>query len=414
MTREKSLAMVAAICLVLLAQAAAVHAATSVFPVPETTNVNDGESFTVDINISTDANVFGVIVPIEFDNAVLNVTGITEGEFLSKDGNLTFLSDKVNNTKGRIYCTVTRLGYNVSGVTGDGTLFTVNFDTLGSGWSGINLTGVEVYDPDVVLIPSTSTNGSAAVNGMPVMDPLGNMSVDEEELLRFTVNATDPDDDTLTYGAQNLPSGATFIGGTFSWTPSDTQEGVYSVNFTVTDGSLTDFEVINITVVDVPPNVAPEITWYSPTASLVEMIGGQAQLFNHTSTDSNGDPLSYSWKFNGSEQSTNKSWIFSPDTSDCGISTVTLDVSDGEFTDNQSWTVEVSLGGDTNNDNTVSIADLQAISDAMNSEPGDADWNEDADVALLDTDIMKIVPGSDGLVSFRDLVYTASKYGRSC
>jgi hypothetical protein len=69
--------------------------------------------------------------------------------------------------------------------------------------------------------------------------------------LTFTVTASDPDNDALTLSASNLPSGATFTPatGVFSWTPSYSQAGTYTlVHFAVSDGSLTDTEDITITV----------------------------------------------------------------------------------------------------------------------------------------------------------------------
>jgi hypothetical protein len=71
------------------------------------------------------------------------------------------------------------------------------------------------------------------------------------EHLTFTVSATDPDNDSLIYSASNLPPGATFDPQTrtFSWTPGYDQAGVYpNVHFEVSDGELTDFEEITITV----------------------------------------------------------------------------------------------------------------------------------------------------------------------
>jgi len=50
-----------------------------------------------------------------------------------------------------------------------------------------------------------------------------------------------------------LPRGAAVNAttGEFTWTPSYTQAGVYSLRFSVSDGSLEDFEVVTITVVNV-------------------------------------------------------------------------------------------------------------------------------------------------------------------
>jgi len=93
-------------------------------------------------------------------------------------------------------------------------------------------------------------------NRPPVLDPIGDKSVNVGVLLQFTVLATDPDGDPLTYSADNLPSGASFDPGTrtFSWTPSSGQAGTYpNVQFQVSDGALTDSENITITVLSPVP-----------------------------------------------------------------------------------------------------------------------------------------------------------------
>jgi len=88
-------------------------------------------------------------------------------------------------------------------------------------------------------------------NSAPVLNSIGNKTVNEGSLLSFAVSAADPDGDALTYSASNLPLGATFDPATrtFSWTPTYTQAGSYAnIRFEVTDGSLIDSEDITITV----------------------------------------------------------------------------------------------------------------------------------------------------------------------
>lgn len=88
-------------------------------------------------------------------------------------------------------------------------------------------------------------------NRPPVLDIVGNKTVNENSLLEFTVNASDADGDTLTFSVSNLPAGAVFDPGTrtFSWTPGFNQAGIYpEVFFQVSDGVLTDSENITITV----------------------------------------------------------------------------------------------------------------------------------------------------------------------
>jgi VCBS repeat-containing protein len=104
------------------------------------------------------------------------------------------------------------------------------------------------------------------VNDAPVLAPISGKTVNEGELLSFTISATDPDGDALTYSASNLPSGANFDAGsrTFSWTLGYDQAGTYAdVHFEVTDGDLTDSETITITVNEVN-KADPVITWDNP------------------------------------------------------------------------------------------------------------------------------------------------------
>ncbi|MBA7715294.1 hypothetical protein ES703_124335 [subsurface metagenome] len=102
-------------------------------------------------------------------------------------------------------------------------------DTLYNGGAGIEIT----------LNPS---------NSAPVLSPIGDKSVNENEPLSFTVNASDADGDPITYSAQNLPAGATFTGNSFSWTPGYDQAGSYQATFIASDGQLEDQETIIITV----------------------------------------------------------------------------------------------------------------------------------------------------------------------
>ena len=91
----------------------------------------------------------------------------------------------------------------------------------------------------------------------PFLDPIGNKTVNTGNLLTFTVIAQDADGDplTLTLKASSLPSTPSFIDNghgtaTFTWTPASGTGGVYSgIRFEASDGTVTDFEEIAITVV---------------------------------------------------------------------------------------------------------------------------------------------------------------------
>ncbi len=124
-----------------------------------------------------------------------------------------------------------------------------------------NAVTLRVTDGQGAQVDQSFTLNVANVNDAPVLDAIGNKSVNEQELLTFTVTASDEDGTTPTLSASPLPSGATFnaTSGVFSWTPSSSQSGLFNVTFTASDGALSDSEVVQIAVgnVDRPPAIAP-------------------------------------------------------------------------------------------------------------------------------------------------------------
>jgi len=143
----------------------------------------------------------------------------------------------------------------------------------------------DLIDSEDISITATNTNRPPALN------TIGNKSVNEGELLEFTITASDPDNDLITYFASNLPAGASFNPNTktFSWTSNYMQSGTYSgVHFQVTDNDLSSFEDIVISVINV--NRQP----------LLNSIGNKSisenQLlqFKVDASDPDGDVLTYS------------------------------------------------------------------------------------------------------------------------
>ncbi|MBL7070810.1 MAG: S8 family serine peptidase [Candidatus Omnitrophica bacterium] len=147
-------------------------------------------------------------------------------------------------------------------------------------------------------LPSTGLKDSEGItitvlsaNDPPVLNPIGDKTVNEDVLLEFTITATDGDGDTLTYSASNLPSGAAFDAPThtFSWTPSYSKAGAYpDVRFSVADGITTDTENITITINNV--NRAPVLSAIG-TKSVDE---GVLLTFTIAASDEDGDSLTYS------------------------------------------------------------------------------------------------------------------------
>jgi hypothetical protein len=119
----------------------------------------------------------------------------------------------------------------------------------------------------------------AFVNNAPVFAAGGeSQAVDENRALTFSVEASDPDGDELTYSASGLPAGASFDPATrtFSWTPDYTQAGEYTVTFTASDGTkwynLSASKDVTITVRDV--TVAEQLSGLKAAVAALGANGG--------------------------------------------------------------------------------------------------------------------------------------------
>ncbi len=188
---------------------------------------------------------------------------------------------------------------------------------------------------DSVPEPDTTPNDPPS-NRSPVLAAVGNKSVSENVRLTFSISATDPDGDSITYSATGLPSGASFSNQTFSWTPTYAQAGTYQVTFIANDGQSQDSETITISVVNV--NRAPTLSQVG-NRSVDE---NHALTFSVTASDPDGDAISYSAtglpsgaSFGGG------SFSWTPSSSQVGSHNVTFVASDGNSQASETVTIFV-------------------------------------------------------------------------
>jgi hypothetical protein len=169
-------------------------------------------------------------------------------------------------------------------------------------------------------------------NNLPVLAPIGDKSINEGSVLRFSILATDPDKDTLIYSAGNLPLGAGFNASSkeFSWTPSYFQAGAYNVTFRVSDGNGGSASAaIAITVNNV--NQAPVL---HPIAD-IKVNEGEKITISPSASDADGDSLNFS--YSGWMNSNTYTTTYN----DIGVHTVHVTVSDDSLTDSQDVTITV-------------------------------------------------------------------------
>ncbi len=84
----------------------------------------------------------------------------------------------------------------------------------------------------------------------PQILPIGNQLVTRNYAINLTVDASDPNGDQLTYGAEGLPNGSSFDPQThlFQYTPTANDLGTYQIEFWVDDGFYRVSETIQLMV----------------------------------------------------------------------------------------------------------------------------------------------------------------------
>jgi hypothetical protein len=125
---------------------------------PQSVQGTTGQFFTVNVSISNVADLYGWQIELSWNSSLLNATNVTEGPMLKSSGNSTFFSPAVNNAAGNLSALCTRLlsfGSNATGVSGHGTLMTVQFEVIGSGACDLNLYGTQLLDSNTRAISHT-------------------------------------------------------------------------------------------------------------------------------------------------------------------------------------------------------------------------------------------------------------------
>ena len=129
--------------------------------------------------------------------------------------------------------------------------------------------------------------------------------------------------------------------------------GNHTLEAVVNDPDSSDSRIFNV-----KRNAPPTISNPSPNLTSVRLNYETIRAFSVDVTDANGDPLSYTWRLNGSTHpalsSTNTGTgtqaIFAPNSSLLGTNTIEVIASDGTESATRSWTVQVNLFSQACND----------------------------------------------------------------
>jgi len=244
------------------------------------------------------------------------------------------------------------LTFSVSATDADGDTITYSATSLPSGASFVNQTfswtpGYDQAGTYQVTFTASDTSGAQDsetititvnnVNRSPELQSIGNKSVNENDTLSFTISASDPDGDAITYSVDPLPSGAAFGNGTFTWTPGYDQAGIYTLTFTASDGQAQDSETISVTVNNV--NRKPVLDAIADQS----VCAGDTLSFAVIATDADGDSIQYSASGLPSGASfSGRSFSWTPTSSQAGSYSITFTASDGQLADSKTVAVTVS------------------------------------------------------------------------
>ncbi|WP_189525243.1 putative Ig domain-containing protein [Nostoc sp. 'Peltigera membranacea cyanobiont' 232] len=131
----------------------------------------------------------------------------------------------------------------------------------------------------------------AHVNHSPVFTSTPRTSTRTQNPYIYNLQATDPDNDPLTFSLVNAPAGMTLNQGVLVWQPTASQFGNNSVSVQVSDGQGgTTTQNWTIQVSNQLSNLPPTIT---STPSTVTSLG-RTYIYKPTAIDSDGDRLTWS------------------------------------------------------------------------------------------------------------------------
>ncbi len=188
-------------------------------------------------------------------------------------------------------------GTPVTGATSDSWTLATNFSSAGN-----RVVRVEVSDgKDKASVDWTvlvvNSNRPPVINSTT---PTGTTATATENMPAvFAVDATDPDNDALTYSwaVDDVPIGGA-TSKSYSWKPSFDSQGPHALTVTVRDvPGATVAHTWTVTVSNV--NRGPVLNSKTPSGSALTLNENQTREFSVNVTDPDGDAVTYAWTLNG-------------------------------------------------------------------------------------------------------------------
>ena len=128
---------------------------------PPTLSQAKGSTFTVNVMLSGGQNVYSVPVQLNYDPNQVQVVNVSNGGFLSQDGQAVALVHRDDPVTGTLQVTATRPP-GAGGVSGQGVVVTLTLMAKGAGQSALTITRGGARDP--AMQPIAMSGAQAAIN----------------------------------------------------------------------------------------------------------------------------------------------------------------------------------------------------------------------------------------------------------
>jgi VCBS repeat-containing protein len=296
------------------------------------------DSFVVELSDGTSTDTITVNVTVNSVNAAPVITNGATATMTTDEDTTVTLSLSATDSDGDSLTWSITSGASKGGVAVDSSglvTYVPAADANGSDTFTVQVSDAELTDSIDVTVTIN------AVNDVPVITEgsASTLNVNEDETGSLTFNATDADNDLLTW---SLSSGAlsgivTRNGSEFSYTPNIDFNGSDSFTVAVSDGTVSATNVVTVTISSV--NDAPSVT----SAEITSATQGQVYAYDVTASDVEGDGITYGLTTSPSGMQIDTAtgeirWIPSA----AGTETVVVSVSDGSATGTQTFDIVVA------------------------------------------------------------------------
>ena len=129
---------------------------------PPTVTSTKGGTFVVNLLISGAQNVYSVPVQLNYDPKMLQLVNVSNGGFLSQDGQAVALVHREDEALGQVTITATRPP-GAGGVSGQGAVVTITFQAKASGQTPLTITRGGARDPGLQAITVNGAQASVTV-----------------------------------------------------------------------------------------------------------------------------------------------------------------------------------------------------------------------------------------------------------